>query len=272
MKKFGGVLIMLLLTIGCSSFEKSNGEADSLPSQVGAPGPEENISEPKKWTTEMINKETGYEPYTKRFFKGIYLSTSFHMVERGENVGTYESFPNQRIRVQLVERNQELDYINLVKEETYTNGEKLTVQLPEKTGVLYTYSQEALGENDEVLDTDVAVFYVPPKEFNARIYTGKEVYDASDTMKVHVENWGPTQLDFGKPYILEKRTFGTWKNVSGQQAFEDIGYRLEPQNTYTQEIDLEPFHLSSGQYRVVKEFEAVKAEITKQLAAKFEIQ
>ena len=80
------------------------------------------------------------------------------MTERGETVGTNESLPNQRIRVQLVEINQDLEKIKMVEEKVLTDGEKLRVQLPQKTDVLYTYSQEVIGENDEVV-TRMSLFF-----------------------------------------------------------------------------------------------------------------
>jgi|GEM_PF-4236809 len=272
MKKLLMLFTLLLIIFGCSSLEPVNNSSHSIPSQIGDSDSGLAFPDFKEWTTEKINEHTGYEPYTNKFFKGIYLTTTFHMTEPGETVGTNESFPNQRIRVQLVERNQDLDIIKMVEEKVLTDGEKLRVQLPQKTDVLYTYSQEAIGENDEVLDTDVAVFYVPPAELNARIYTDQDVYQVNGSLEVNVENWGPTLLQFGKPYVLEDYHSGSWRNASGSQAFEDIGYQLEPQSTFTQQIDLGSFSLSSGRYRVVKTFHAAHTEISKQLATEFEVE
>ncbi|MGP4074724.1 immunoglobulin-like domain-containing protein [Halobacillus sp. K22] len=272
MKKVLFLFTLLLFLVGCSSLDPRASSSGSIPSQIGDSSSGSELPDFKEWTTEKINEQTGYEPYTNEFFKGIYLTTTFHMVEPGKTVGTHESFPNQKIRVQLVERKRDLEKIKMVEEKVLTDGEKLRVQLPQKTDVLYTYSQEAIGENDEVLDTDVAVFYVPPEEFNARMYTGKDVYQEDDSLEVNVENWGPTLLQFGKPYVLEKYHSGSWRNASGSQAFEDIGYRLEPQNTFTQQIDLGSFSLSSGRYRVVKTFHAAHTEISVQLATEFEVE
>ncbi|MGI8314140.1 immunoglobulin-like domain-containing protein [Halobacillus mangrovi] len=272
MKQMSILVVLLVLFAGCSSFTKSNSQTNEIPSQIGGPNSMMNIPDQHEWTTEEINKKTGYEPYTKKFFKGIYLTTTFHRVNPGENVGTNESFPDQKIRVQLIERNRDLEMIEIVKEKIFTNGEKLSVQLPEETDVLYTYSQEALGENNEVLDTDVSLFYVPPEEFNARMYTENDVLEPDDTMNVKIENWGPTQLTFGAPYTIEKYQNGSWKNVSGNRAFEDIEYLAGPGENFTQEIKLESYNLDNGKYRVVKEFDASNTDIRKLLAVEFEIE
>ncbi|ARI77726.1 immunoglobulin-like domain-containing protein [Halobacillus mangrovi] len=272
MKRISLLFILLMVTAGCSSFTKSDAQSNEIPSQIGSPNSEMSIPDQQDWTTEKINEKTGYGPYTKKFFKGIYLTTTLHMVKPGESVGTNESFPKQKVRVQLIKRNRDLEKIEMIKEKIYTNGEKLSVQLPEETGMFYTYSQEALGENNEVLDTDVALFYVPPEEFNARMYTENEVVEPDSTINVKIENWGPTQLSFGVLYRIEKYQEGSWENASGNRAFEDIGYWVDPGKTFTQDIDLERYDLNKGKYRVVKELEAANTDITKPLAVEFEIE
>ncbi|WP_425431747.1 hypothetical protein [Halobacillus alkaliphilus] len=51
-----------------------------------------------------------------------------------------------------------------------------------------------------------------------------------------------------------------------------MGYRLESQNTFIQQIDLGSFSLSSGRYRVVKTFHAAHTEISIQLAVELEVE
>ncbi|MFC7321514.1 immunoglobulin-like domain-containing protein [Halobacillus campisalis] len=266
------VIILLLLITGCSTMTENGGASNNIPNQVGEPDAESGMTDYKDWTTEGISEKAGYEPYTNKFFEGIHLTTTYHRVDPGAKVGTNESFPNEKIRVQLVERGKDLEEIEVVKEEVFTKGEKLRVQLPEKEGAVYTYSQEVLSEDHEILDTDVAIYHVPPEELNARMYTEREVLGADDTLEIQVENWGPTHLNFGKPYSIEKYSSGAWENISGDQSFEMIGYQLEPGKTHTQEIDLARLDVSSGTYRVIKTFEAANTELSTQLAVEFEIE
>lgn len=90
--------------------------------------------------------------------------------------------------------NKDLGKVDVVQEEIYEGGEKLSVELTDKTGVLYTYSQEILGDDEQVLDTDVVIYYVPPEEMNARMYVDQPKFSQEDTLEVHVENWGPVIL------------------------------------------------------------------------------
>lgn len=269
--------MVLFLVVGCAAFTSSSsggagGESSNdIPDHIGSPN-SMDVPNFKGWSTEKISEESGYEPFTGEFFKGIYLTTTFFMAEPGESVGTFESFPNQKVRVQLVERTRELEKVDMVKEEIFRNGEKLTVELPEKKGAIYTYSQEALSENDEVLDTDVSLFYVPREEFNARMYVEEDSYGVDETIQIKVENWGPTQLTFGKGYSLEKQSFGGWRSINKYEAFEDIGYFLDPHGTSIQEIDLEMQDVKPGTYRVVKTFDAAHTDITEQLAVEFNVE
>ncbi|WP_394218294.1 immunoglobulin-like domain-containing protein [Halobacillus trueperi] len=275
MKWWVGPLMVLFLVAGCAPFTSSSGAggetSNDIPDHIGSPN-SMDVPDFKEWSTEEISEKSGYEPFTGEFFKGIYLTTTFFMAEPGESVGTFESFPNQKVRVQLVERNRNLKKVDMVKEEVFRNGEKLTVELPKKKGAIYTYSQEALSENDEVLDTDVSLFYVPREELNARMYVEEDSYGMDETIQVKVENWGPTQLTFGEGYSLEKQSMGGWRSINKYEAFEDIGYFLDPHETSVQDIDLEKQNVNPGTYRVVKTFDAAHTGITEQLAVEFNVE
>jgi hypothetical protein len=171
-----------------------------------------------------------------------------------------------------VVRNKDLGKVEVVQEEIYEDGEKLSVELPDKTGVLYTYSQEILGDDEQVLDTDVVIYYVPPEEMNARMYVDQPKFSKDDTLEVHVENWGPTILEFGKPYNLQKFTSNSWRDAIGDMAFESIGYMLRPDKTYTQEIGLSRWALKAGKYRFIKSFDAQNTDLEATLGVEFEIE
>ncbi|WP_167360029.1 immunoglobulin-like domain-containing protein [Halobacillus dabanensis] len=89
---------------------------------------------------------------------------------------------------------------------------------------------------------------------------------------MHVDNWGPTILEFGKPFNLQKFTNNNWKDAIGDMAFESIGYSLHPDKTYTQEIDLSRWDLEPGKYRIIKSFGAQNTDLEATLGVEFEIE
>ncbi|SFJ51622.1 hypothetical protein SAMN04487936_102474 [Halobacillus dabanensis] len=161
-------LLLLSVMIGCS--EGPTAGSSSIPHQIGEPNDQSQLPDYRDWTAEEIYEQTEYEAFTGEFFKGLFTHNTLFMKKPGENVGSYEAFPDQTARVQLVERTEDLGKVELVEEKVLENGEKLSGELPEKTGVLYTYSQEILGDGEQVLDTDVVIYYVPKEEMNARMY------------------------------------------------------------------------------------------------------
>ncbi|MGP4061115.1 immunoglobulin-like domain-containing protein [Halobacillus sp. H74] len=281
MKKSLGMLLLLVI-IGCSDnseptdspHEDDKAENSSgISYKIGEANDKVQPPDRDQWTAEDIYEQTEYEPYTGRFFKGLFAHNTFFMVEPGADVGSHESFPDEKVRVQLVERERNLEKVEVVKEKIYEDGEKLAVQIPSQTGALYTFSQEVLGKDDQVLDTDVVVYYVPPEEINARMYVDKLKFAQDDTMEVHIENWGPTILEFGTPYNLQQYTSNRWNDVLGDdKAFPSIGYTLQSEETHTQKIDLSRLELSSGKYRVIKSFDAQNTEVEAVLSVEFEIE
>ncbi|QAS53554.1 immunoglobulin-like domain-containing protein [Halobacillus litoralis] len=281
MRKFL-TLLALLVIIGCSENSEPTDESQEdnqadnssgLPHKIGEPNDKVQPPDRAQWTAEDIYEQTEYEPYTGKFFKGLFAHNTFFMVEPGADVGSHESFPDEKVRVQLVERKRNLEKVEMVKEKVYQDGEKLAVQLPDQTGVLYTFSQEVLGEDDQVLDTDAVVYYVPPEEMNARMYVDKLKFSQDDTMEVHIEIWGPTILEFGTPYNLQQYTSNRWNDVLGDdKAFTSIGYTLQSDETRTQKIDLSRLELSPGKYRVIKSFDAQNTEVEAVLSVEFEIE
>ncbi len=87
-----------------------------------------------------------------------------------------------------------------------------------------------------------------------------------------IENWGPTPLIFGEEYELQKKSFLGWKNINDGQAFTSVGYEIDENKEYKQEINLEAFRLSKGKYRVIKEFSASHIGIKKKLAVEFAVE
>ncbi len=256
------------MLVGCSA-ESTGMSTQSIPSEIGSPNKETVFSDERPWTSEDIYEKTEYEPFTGKYFKGLFINNPFFMVKPKEQVGSFETFPKHKVRVQLVERNRELEKLRVVKEELFTKGEKLTVQLPEETGVLYSYSQELLSDSEEVLDTDVVMYYVPPREMNAQVSIEEQT---ADLLNFKVENWGPTWLSFGKDYFIqEKKQDGNWKTIPLALSGADIGYELPPGKVHMQQIHLENWNLGQGVYRVVKPIKAKNTDISVQLAAEFTV-
>ncbi|MBH0229355.1 immunoglobulin-like domain-containing protein [Halobacillus yeomjeoni] len=266
-KRIAVFVCLIVIIIGCSS-GNTKMVSQVIPGKIGSPNNELSFSDHRPWTSDEVYAKTEYEPFTGKYFKGLFINNPFFMAEPKEDVGSFEAFPEQKVRVQLVERNRELEKLRIVREEIFTEGEKLTVQLPEENGVLYSYSQEILGDEGEVLDTDVVMYYVPPRELNAQVSIEEQT---AEHLTLQVENWGPTWLFFGKDYFIQEYEDGNWKTITLTRSVEDIGYELSPGEVLMQQIHLEDWDLDKGKYRVVQPLKAKDTDIKKQLAAGFTV-
>ncbi|RWZ60629.1 hypothetical protein EQV77_04860 [Halobacillus fulvus] len=259
------VWFMCIITVGCSAGSTTM-SSQSIPSEIGAPNEKWSFTDHHPWEADEIYEKTEYDPFTGEYFKGLFINNPFFMAEPNEKVGSFESFPVQTVRVQLVERNLELDKVRVVKEEVFTEGEKLTFPLPEETDVLYSFSQEVLNDEGEVLDTDVVLYYVPPRELNGQVSIEEQT---AERLTLRIENWGPTWLFFGKEYFIQEKKNENWRTISNSRAMEDIGYSLSPGEVHRQPIHLDSWYLGQGTYRVVKPLEAMNTDLSVELAAEF---
>ncbi|WP_349409837.1 immunoglobulin-like domain-containing protein [Pseudalkalibacillus sp. SCS-8] len=281
--------VVLLILAGCSSASGSGvssggGQDDAsnekssdtqklnTEEQVGEQNDKPSINDPLQWTKEDIYEKTGYEPFTGKAFKGLFLHNTYFQADPGEEIGSYEAFPNQKVRVQLVERTMDLEKVKMIEEKILTNGEKLWVKLPEKSGVFYTYSQELLDENNNVLDTDVVVVHVPERELNAKMSIERAQYAPDDTLELTVENFGPTWISFGSGYTIEELKNGKWKEMRLDLVVTSNLYNVRPDEAQTLEINLEYLKLGQGIYRLTKEIQANHTDITYDLSVEFKIE
>ncbi|RKQ28124.1 hypothetical protein D8M06_19350 [Oceanobacillus halophilus] len=119
---------------------------------------------------------------------------------------------NKEIHIQLTQRNSELEKMELIIEETKSLGaikgeERIySAKLPEQENVFYILSAEIIDEHGEVEDTLISLIYVPSEEMNVEINTNKETYQSTDSeATLKIKNDGPTILQLGKHYSLEKK-------------------------------------------------------------------
>ena len=136
--------IALLVCVGGLTLYKGfiADKLQGIPSQVGSPYDKPSIHDPRQWSAKGVYEKTEYPMPTGKAFKGVFSGSNiFNMGEPGEDVGSFESFPESKVRVQLIERMDNLEKIKTIEEKTYSKGEKLSMQLPDKTDVMYSYSQ-----------------------------------------------------------------------------------------------------------------------------------
>lgn len=198
---------------------------------------------------------------------------SFHLSNPNERVTSLD----RNIRIQLTERDENLQKQKLIEEEVIfveeieNNQMIFSNRLPAKNNIIYMFSAEILDEENDVEDTLVSLIYVPMEELNAKLYMDQETFQASDREAIlTLKNYGPTFIDLGTYYTIEKNVHGTWRVVPLDLLFEDIGIHLRPNAEYEQKIDLEP--LTKGHYRVVKDIHGDGTNLSAKLAVEFTIE
>jgi len=181
------------------------------------------------------------------------------------------------IRFQLTERNHLLEKEIMIEEETIflekisDNEVIFSSHLPEKENVIYLLSVEVLAEDGQVEDTLVGLIYVPAQEMNVELLLDHDTYKVTeDELTIRLKNYGPTFLNLGTYYTIEKNIEGTWRVVPLDRTFEDIGIHVHPNKEYTQTIDIK--ELTEGEYRVIKDVHADGADLSDKLAVEFMIE
>lgn len=184
---------------------------------------------------------------------------------------------NREIQIQLTERDDQLERKDLIEDEIVyvkkiTNEEKIySSKLPDKENVTYLLSVEILDDAGNVEDTIVSIIYVPAQEINAELKMDKNIYKQSEQIATLIlENFGPTFLNLGTYYTIEKKVEETWRIVPLDLNFNDIGIMLSPNRQYDQTIEID--QLTSGEYRIVKEFYADGIDLSATLAVEFIIE
>lgn len=99
----------------------------------------------------------------------------------------------------------------------------------------------------------------------------KPTYRQADTLKIKLTNWGPTALEFGSWFGVQKWDSGRWKWLNGGQLFTSIAMGVGPGGVYEEDFSIEALSLEPGKYRLVKTFGAASGDASAALAAPFEI-
>ena len=127
----------------------------------------------------------------------------------------------------------------------------LTVRLPDDAPAYYALELELL-RGGRRLERYVSYAYVPPQEAAVAVSVDREVARPGESLKLTIDNRGPTHLAYGLAYRLE-RWQGRWKLVNREQAFALVLLGVGPGDRAEQEIRL-PAELKPGRYRVTKQF------------------
>jgi hypothetical protein len=144
----------------------------------------------------------------------------------------------------------------------------LTVNLPRKAPAYYALELDFTREGRR-LDHYVSYVYVPPQRAAAALLLDRKVARPGETLELTIENRGPTPLEFGLAYRLE-RWRGYWKWLNRDDAFISIAIGVSPGRRYRQAVHL-PSDAKPGRYRVSKSLTARSANRELEVAAQFKV-
>ncbi|MFS0864855.1 immunoglobulin-like domain-containing protein [Fredinandcohnia sp. 179-A 10B2 NHS] len=184
---------------------------------------------------------------------------------------------DKEVRFQLTKRDKDNNLIEVVKEKiihikTITSErEYFSTNLPNIGNVHYILSTEILGEDGQVEDTLISSIYVPDQLIYGKLYLEKDSYSSSETLKLKLDNKGPTNLSFGLPYKIEIYKQDKWEQISIDVAFEMIGLDLKPGQTFEQNISLNQLK-EEGRYRILKDISADGTDFVTTLKVVFSIE
>lgn len=144
----------------------------------------------------------------------------------------------------------------------------LTVRLPREAPAYYALETHFI-RNGRVLDRYVSYVHVPPQRAAVALRLDRRVARSGSSLELTIENRGPTPLEFGVAYRLE-RWEGRWRWLNRDQVFIQIALVVRPGERDEQEVTL-PKGLEPGRYRIVKSFTAQGADRELEAAARFEV-
>lgn len=147
---------------------------------------------------------------------------------------------------------------------------RAAVTLPAETEALYTLVTELVGKGGAASDAVVSVVYVPGKTVNAFLGTDKDVYHAGESMQLKIVNNGPTNLTFGRMYLLEKQDGDAWTPLNADTLWTMEGYTSTPENHSDQLVKLDG--LEPGTYRISKDVSLEQADYGTTLSKTFTIE
>jgi hypothetical protein len=145
----------------------------------------------------------------------------------------------------------------------------LEVRLPRDAPAYYALEVEFIRDGRS-LDRYVSYVDVPPQQAAVALQLDRGVARPGTSLELAVENRGPTALEFGLAYRLE-RWEGRWRWLNRDQAFILVAVGVRPGERYEQKVVL-PADLEPGRYRVAKSFTARAADRELEAGAQFDVQ
>lgn len=240
--------------------------------QIGGPNNKVYLSIESE---DEIYKKTGFPRYSGKLLSsyGVLPKGTTWVSKPNENVGyRINRLPKgNQVRVSLVELDSSLKPVSTITNQTYDNGADFRMTLPNRSNVMYAMRLELLNDEDQTTDAMLRLIAVVSDEINAKLSTDKTIYNQNETLKFKLTNWGPTSLQFGSNYSLERLESGTWKRLNGWGAFTSELRGVGPKGEYEQTISIKDYGLKPGKYRVIKGVHAAEGKSHAELAAPFEI-
>lgn len=290
MRKLVVIMAFGLVLLGCES--KSN------PPEVNAPpvhtdatvahltdtigNPDKVYNSAKLPEEQVLSAAKDYDPPTGKWFDAengynLFASSTVEEVEAGSRVGaSIEKIPAERsVRFQITSRDTEGKRVQMITE--YTADIDISIdgsldfsyKIPEHPNTNYFLSIEILSPQGDVEDTKITRIFVPSNELNARL-TVKEPLDGSSQTKLTLYNAGPTDLYFGYGDSIYQKVSEGWKLLPDFGAVPSIGFQLKPGESHEERVSF-PQKLEPGVYRIVKQFDGYKTDVSTKLAAEFVI-
>lgn len=147
---------------------------------------------------------------------------------------------------------------------------RTAIDVPQQTEALYTLVTELVEPDGTASDAIVSVVYVPGKTVNAFLGTDKDAYHAGDSMQLKIVNNGPTNLTFGRMYLLEKQDGDAWTPLNADAVWTLEGYTSTPENHSDQLVKLDG--MEPGTYRISKDVSLEQADYRMTLSKTFTIE
>lgn len=290
MLKLVVIMAFGLVLLGCES--KSN------PPEVKAPSvhmdatvahltdtignPDKVYNSAKFPEEQVLSAAKDYDPPTGKWFEtengyNLFPSSTGEEVEAGSRVSaSIEKIPAERsVRFQITSRNTEGERVQLITEYTADIDNSIdgsldfSYKIPEHPNTNYFLSIEILSPQGVVEDTKITRIFVPSNELNARL-TVKDPLDGSNQTKLTIYNAGPTDLYFGYGDSIYQKVSEGWKLLPDYGAVPSIGFQLKPGESHEERVSF-PQNLEPGVYRIVKQFDGYKTDVSARLAAEFVI-
>lgn len=87
---------------------------------------------------------------------------------------------------------------------------------------------------------------------NAKLETDQKQYTPDSTIEMILTNWGPSGLEFGSSFELQRFENGNWKLLGGSSSSTAELIGVNAGSEYKRTIAIKAFRLQPGQYRLLK--------------------